>query len=239
MLRRLTRDDPAYAGQAAYTPPVLAVYDWLFLGLEGRLVWRCPRQTVLDWYDTHVSANHLDFGVGTGYFLDHCRFPSPSPAITLVDANPTPLRWTARRLRRYQPRTHLADVLKPLDLGGQRFDSIGLSHVLHCLPGSFPAKASRVFQNLKPLLHEGGVLFGVTIPGRGVAHGTPARLLLRLYNALGVLSNAEDDLVGLQQALEEAFARHQLAVHGSMVLFAAGQRDPSARLRMPRNGASG
>ena len=60
----------------AYTPRRLALYDAVILGLSCSLVWKCPRRHMLELYNRHVGTPHLDIGVGTGYFLDHCRFRS-------------------------------------------------------------------------------------------------------------------------------------------------------------------
>ena len=69
------------AGQAFYTDRTLPNYDLRVLTLSNPLIWRCPTSRLLRFFDTHVSANHLDVGVGSGYFLDHCIFPSPQPRI--------------------------------------------------------------------------------------------------------------------------------------------------------------
>jgi hypothetical protein len=65
------------AGHAFYTRRSLAIYDMAILGYFSRLAWRCPARRIVEHYNLHVSANHLDVGVGTGYFLDHCTFPVP------------------------------------------------------------------------------------------------------------------------------------------------------------------
>ena len=67
------------AGQAFYTDRTLPNYDLRVLTLSNPLIWRCPTSRLLRFFDTHVSANHLDVGVGTGYFLDKCRFPTATP----------------------------------------------------------------------------------------------------------------------------------------------------------------
>lgn len=71
----------AVAGQAVYTKRVLHVYDLFVLGFSNRFVWRCPTPALLAHYDRHVTANHLDVGVGTGYFLDRCHFPSAAAGV--------------------------------------------------------------------------------------------------------------------------------------------------------------
>src|SRR6266566_788988 len=86
---------------AVYTSARLALYDVVILGFSCRFVWRCPKRRFLELYDGHVGARHLDVGVGTGYFLDRCRFPSASPTLALLDLNQHCLATTARRLRRY------------------------------------------------------------------------------------------------------------------------------------------
>src|SRR5262249_19965094 len=113
-------------------------------------------------YGVYVSGNHLDVGVGSGYLLDHCRFPTAHPRISLFDLNRNCLEFTAHRIRRYQPSAHLGDVLAPIALPGPAYDSIGINYVLHCLPGTIESKAA-AFDNLSPHLAPNGVLFGSII----------------------------------------------------------------------------
>ena len=63
------------AGQAVYTKGNLAAYDLFVLGISNRYIWKCPSVRIKEHYNQHLSSNHLDVGVGTGYFLDQCRFP--------------------------------------------------------------------------------------------------------------------------------------------------------------------
>jgi SAM-dependent methyltransferase len=216
----LDRTDPAYAGQAVYTPRTLRAYDAVVVKLSNSLVWRCPAGTILAQYDRHVSSAHLDVGPGSGYYLDRCRFPDESPDITLLDANLDVLRYAARRVARYEPRTQAADVLKPIRLDRASFGSVGLSYVLHCLPGDIDAKAV-VFDNLAPLLRPGAVIFGTTILGGGVDHPRLARALLRAYNRKGIFSNLQDNRHALEHALADRFSRYELDVAGGVALFAA------------------
>jgi SAM-dependent methyltransferase len=205
---------------AVYTPARLALYDVFILGLSCSLVWRCPRRHFLDLYDQHVGGTHLDIGVGTGYFLDRCRFPIERPQLTLLDPSDACLRKAAKRLERYSPRVVKASVLEPLDLGTTRFASVALNGVLHCLPATPETKAA-VFANLRPFLEEGGVVFGSTILGSGVEHGRLARTALARYNQEGFFTNLTDDLEGLELALADNFADQQIEIRGSFALFTA------------------
>jgi hypothetical protein len=208
------------AGQRAYTRPVLAVYDRAVLGFNCRFLWRCPARHILALYDECVSANHLDAGVGTGYFLDRCRFPAPRPRLALVDLNPNSLAHASRRLARYRPEVHRANVLEPFWLDAPPFDSAGLSFLLHCLPGALRDKAV-VFDHLKALLSPGGVMFGATLLGRGVRLSWAARQAARLFNALGVFDNRGDDPDGLRAELGRRFADAAVRVVGGIALFRA------------------
>ncbi|HET6643231.1 MAG TPA: hypothetical protein VFG93_08145, partial [Gaiellaceae bacterium] len=78
-----------------------------------------------------------------------------------------------------------------------------------------------VFADLKPLLEDGGVVFGSTILGGGVEHGWLARKALARYNHEGFFTNLADDLGGLERALARTFVDHHIEVRGSFALFAA------------------
>jgi SAM-dependent methyltransferase len=215
----------AARGAAVYSSAALALYDAFVLGFSNTFAWKCPSHLLVDFYNQNVSGEHLDVGVGTGYFLDECQFPVRSPRLTSLDLNPNCLRAASQRVRRHHPAydlagCHLANVLEPLDLGDAKFGSIGLNYVMHCLPGEMSTK-SAVFANLKPWLKPGGVLFGATILGTGVEHGFLARKLMNVYNAKGIFSNSSDSEEGLRAALEEHFKESSVRVAGSVALFSA------------------
>jgi SAM-dependent methyltransferase len=218
---RLSPSDPAYAGQADYTRWFLAhVYDPLVLNLVNPFVWRCPSSKIMALYDMHVTDHHLDVGPGTGYFLDRCSFASSSPSITLLDINADVLTASAARIARYGPQTVQANVLEPLDLQSAGFGSIGLTHLLHCLPGSLDAKDS-VIDHLVALLRPGGHVFGSTVLHGGVRHTRASRGLLRFLNRRGVFCNLDDDAATLERVLAQRFADYELRIEGSVALFAA------------------
>lgn len=208
------------AGQAAYSRPVLAIYDWYVHGLSNRFLWRCPTVNLLELYQRNLTSNHLEVGVGTGYFLDHCRFPTPNPRLVLLDLNQNCLDVTARRVNRYRPATIRANILEPIAYSGELFDSLGINYVLHCVPGTIRTKA-RVFDHLSALLRPGGVLFGSTLLFQGTRVGFAARQAMRLYNAAGIFCNTEDSLDGLRGVLEERFSAVTVGTVGSAALFEA------------------
>lgn len=212
------RDPSVHAGQALYTRSFLRAYDTLVYGVNSPLTWRCPKDRLVALYDRHVSRRHLDIGVATGVLLDECRFPVPVPDLTLMDLNPHALAAASHRLRRYAPRVHRADVLRPWGLPDRLVDSIGMLHLLHCLPGTLPDKAV-VFEHARRVLCPGGTLFGATIPGAGVRHNRSARWQLAVANRRGIMSNRRDRPEDLREALDKVFTEHEVTVVGSVALF--------------------
>lgn len=208
----------ARAGAAVYSAKTLSIYDFFVLGFSNTFAWQCPTRKILSFYNQHISSQHLDIGIGTGYFLDKCKFPSSKPAITLLDLNSNCLTFTAHRIQRYQPKIYAANVLEPLKLDNSKFDSVALNYLFHCLPGSMATKGI-VFQHLKPYLNKNAVVFGTTILGQGVPHNFVGRTLMNRYNATGIFSNREDDLETLESVLKDHFSEIRLSVTGCVAFF--------------------
>ncbi|UCB43610.1 MAG: class I SAM-dependent methyltransferase [Dehalococcoidales bacterium] len=196
----------------------MSVYDRLALGLMSRFVWKCPSDNIIELYNQHVSANHLDIGVGTGYFLDRCTFPVPNPRLVLVDLKPNSLAIARNKLARYSPQTYCQNALEPLEINGPRFDSIGINYLLHCLPVTMQAKGI-IVKDLKDLLNPGGILFGTTFLYRGVERSLLATYFFYWLNLLGIMTNKQDDAEDLRQNLARHFTESGVEVIGCGALF--------------------
>ncbi|QKG19910.1 class I SAM-dependent methyltransferase [Actinomadura verrucosospora] len=201
-----------------YTRPMLAIYDPIALGMVCPLAWRCPRRTMLAFYDRNVRDRHLDLGPGSGYFLDRCAFPTPDPSITLVDLNQLVLDTVSRRIARYRPEALVRDVLRPLDLGDRRFTSLAVQNVLHCLPGTMAQKAA-VLDHLLPYAEPGARIFGTTVIGDTTGRPRFTRWMMRQYNKAGSFHNAHDRLDDLDAALADRFTGYRLWTRGAMAFF--------------------
>jgi 2-polyprenyl-3-methyl-5-hydroxy-6-metoxy-1,4-benzoquinol methylase len=206
------------AGQAVYTNRTLAVYDLVVLGISNRFIWKCPTRRLEEHYNQHISANHLDVGVGTGYFLDRCRFPSPQLRLALMDLNVDTLEFASKRIARYRPEKYRRNVLEPIALKAGKFDSVGINYLLHCLPGSIPSKAV-AFDHLKALMNPNAVLFGSTLLSEGVTRNGLGKRLMDAYNKKGIFSNRNDHLDGLKEALNKRFRDVSVDVIGCAALF--------------------
>jgi len=214
------RSNPAYRGQAIYSCLFLPAYDAIVYGFNSPYLWRCPLERLVAHYDKHLSSRHLDVGVASGRVLDEATFPTASPELTLMDLNPNSLHTASTRLARHQPRTHQANVLEDWNLPARAYDSIALTHILHCLPGTIPDKRP-AFENARTALAPTGTLFGATILGPEADHNLLGRATVNLNNRLGVMSNEHDTAEALDQELARHFTSHELEVVSTVALFSA------------------
>ena len=214
---------PADAGHRIYTPAFLRIYDVGVLWLYSNRVWRCPVPRLVELYSGQLRRRHLDVGPGTGYFLTRARLPGDFD-LTLLDASPHALQHASRRLAQLQPAVVEADVRRPLPTT-QRFDSVAMSYVLHCLPGPLPAKAGAV-RNVADVLVHDGVLFGATILGERARHSRAGRAALRQLNRRGIFDNAADTEASLHTILAGCFEHVAVEIAGAAALFIARSPRP-------------
>lgn len=206
-------------GQAAYTPWNLNVeYDLFVLLYSNRFVWKCPTSDLLNHFNANVSNNHLEVGVGTGYYPAHARFPTTNPRLALMDINENCLKRTCRRVHPLTPKIYRRNILEPLAFDGPGFSSIGMTYLLHCLPGSMEEKAV-AFDHLLPLMEPGAVLFGATIVQGDVPVGREARRLMDIYNRKGFFSNRQDTASSLETALKARFPDTTITIKGCVAKF--------------------
>ena len=219
----------------AYTSLGLRVYDRLVMYLLLKHVWGCRPEDLVDHYRQHVTSNHADIGVGTGYCLDRCGFDSPSPRLVLIDLQSNCLEFTAQRLSRFRPRTYVRDALQPInDIAEDPFDSIALGGVIHCLAGDLHHK-SKVFDSLAPLAKAGTKIFGYSLVSDDVPLRLRSRAVHRLLNRLRVVDNASDRLGDLEHELCTRFINCRITPIGCMALFSAVVPDSVTRLDSQRS----
>ncbi|HET9572098.1 MAG TPA: class I SAM-dependent methyltransferase, partial [Methyloceanibacter sp.] len=135
--------DAVAKAHAIYTPTMLNFYDLVVHGLSNHVAWGCPTRRLLELYRANLSANHLEAGIGTGFFLDRAD-GAKFDRLVLLDINQNCLDRAARRLVRFDPDLCQANLLARLPRSLERFDSIGLTYVLHCLPGRLRDKLAAV-----------------------------------------------------------------------------------------------
>lgn len=206
------------AGQAVYNRITLAAYDFWVLGVSNRWIWKCPTAKLLKHFNAHISDNHLDVGVGTGYYMDRCDFPDDEPRVALMDMNANSLAVSDKRIQRYKPSCYRRNILEPIAFDAPKFSSISLNYVLHCLPGDLSYKA-RCIDHLSALLVDEGVFFGSTILSSGVPLGGAAKSLMGAYNRQKTFTNSEDSLAALEAQLVQRLDNVCLYTEGCVALF--------------------
>jgi SAM-dependent methyltransferase len=208
---------------AVYNPFVLKLYDLWVTRFSNRFAWHCPAARQIAHYRAHLRDRHLDVGVGTGFYLQWAR-EFGARHVALLDPNPDCLATARARLGGVPATSYAQDALGPLAIPEPPFGSIGLSYLLHCLPGPFARKAA-ILDNLLPLLAPGGVLFGSTILGADAGHNALGRKLMAVYNAKGIFGNAGDTIEALDRELRQRFDTVRIEQVGVVALFsAAGPR---------------
>lgn len=136
----------------------------------------------------------------------------PCTEITLLDINPTTLETSRRRIlpsTTAAVTTILADATLPLPIADdEKFNSISMFYLLHCLPGSAESK-NKVFDVVRPHLAQEGVLIGATILPLTERMNWLARWVMGFYNRKGIFSNEGD----CEKVFTEGLTRNFESVH--------------------------
>lgn len=211
------------AGIALYSKAFLAVYDMILHRVTTYLAWQCPTSRVLEHFRRNLSGEHLDVGVGTGFFLKRCLAPPPAQRIGLLDLNANCLQKAVAAIPEYGAELYRANVLEPLRFSGPRFDSCSLMHLLHCLPGSIGEK-SVLFDHLGAMLNPGARVFGITILQPDERTNGFGRAIIANSNKRGHFCNLRDSQDGLHQALEQRMTDCQVQRIGQLALFSGAMK---------------
>ncbi|HDL8287384.1 TPA: class I SAM-dependent methyltransferase, partial [Yersinia enterocolitica] len=205
-------------GAKVYTPLTLKLYDWWVLGISNQFAWLCPTKDVLlPHFTKYVGNEHLDIGVGTGFYLTH--LPQGSH-VSLMDINISSLNAASHRAGVERVKDCIQhDVFKPFPKKfHHKFDSISMFYLLHCLPGT-PIEKSQAIANARDALSTNGVLYGATVLGEEANHNCFGKKLMDVYNAKGIFSNKADTQNALQTMLSTCFYNVEIMQIGKVALF--------------------
>jgi len=231
-------------GQMFFTSMSHHLYDLSLYRFITNKIWCCPTERLLDNYADNITNNHLEIGVGSGYFLHHTLCADFLNRLALLDLNKRCLTKSARRLKVYKPVTLHQSALSPFSPAIGGYSSVGMNYVLHCIPGSFGDNRG-IFDNVHAALADNGVFFGATLlPGR--ANGRlAARAFMRLLNLVGIFrndtrrTNDKHRVEDLKGVLESVFAKVELTLVGDAVIFCATKRAASSGKNPSSPGDSG
>jgi len=222
-------------GAAMYSPELLNSYDSWVLDFVMPRVWGCNKSFLQRMYDVHAGAKHIDVGPGSGYFLERSTFAAAggkaNAQLALLDLSPHCLKFCGDKLAGdfRAVRTYQCDALSPTpaQLPDAPYDSIGMSLLFHCVPGTtLEEKVRKALACLGPSLKAGGVVFGATVLGGGddIQLGFRQRFWLRGLNSKGIFQNRGDTCDGLCRALDDFATKYSVRVVGNVALFTATLR---------------
>ncbi|MFX2609595.1 class I SAM-dependent methyltransferase [Enterobacter mori] len=220
-MNKKTRD-----GIKAYTPLSLKLYDWWVLQVSNRYAWQCDTERhLIPHFRNNMKNNHLDVGVGTGYYL---TFTPDICNISLLDLNISSLEAANARVGRKRIKESiLHDVFDPYPSHlCEQFDSVSMFYLLHCLPGEMDDKAE-VIAHASTALTKEGCLYGATILGDEACHNRFGRKLMRMYNQKGIFSNRTDSAEALASLLSRYFCHVEILMEGRVALFKAERKKES------------
>lgn len=207
------------AGAAVYSKTVLRLYDFWVHGLSNHYLWHGPTVQLHALYQQHTTNNHLEVGVGTGFFLKQVKFSRLKPRIVLMDLNTNTLEMVSQAIAHYQPAGVVNDILSVHQPVLPLFDSIAFNYVWHCLPPN--ANKEQAFTHLAQFLKPDGVLFGATLLGKDTKLNPIAKGLMTLYNQKGIFGNQYDSYAALESALAANFSRYDIRQVGTAAIFSA------------------
>lgn len=198
--------------------------DWFYNTVVYRIntpfAWGSCVADIDAFYKRHIRDHHMEVGLASSRFI--VNNAKAHQKITLLDINPFNLEKATQHLQNhYQINSIVANILEPIKTE-QRFDSIAMNYILHCLPGNLTAEGKGVcFKHLSQLLNNNGVLFGATILGQGVEHNAFGQFLMKKFNEKGIFNNQMDSLVDLHESLEAVFNKVDIQQIGRLAFFVA------------------
>ena len=212
---------PLPRSAAAYRGINLRLYDYFVLQFTSPYAWGCTADELRAMYRENISADHVEVGVGSGYFLAAEQRSTTWTDLNLIDPNPSALEYVAKRLSSSTPTSHVANILVRTSLPNRRFRSVAANYVLHCLPDDRDSKREAI-ANLAHLTDDTGTLFGATVLGEA-QHNYLGRALMRGCNALGVFGNRHDTEQTLRQDLQQYFRNVEVERRNRVAMFRASE----------------
>lgn len=159
-------------------------YDFFVNKFVCSYIWRCNENNISKLYDENVSTNHLEIGPGTGFFIRKNKFNN----LYLCDINRDVLDFTKNQLKNNSK--NIISINKNLFLDSNNLNiydinSVGLSYVLHCVPGNLSDNLNTLKSNLSN--NKNLTIFGSTVINTN--NKAIPNLALLFLNKYGIFSN--------------------------------------------------
>jgi len=212
----------AHKAVKIYSKNLLSVYDLYVFKCVSPIFFRCPSEKIIDFYLNNVSENHLEVGAGTGFLLKKCKNAGKIKMLSLLDLSENCLEATQKSIKPIEAKIYKANILEDLPLETEKFKSIGLNFVLHCVPGDFKTKGMALL-NLGNHLTEDGAIFGSTAIYDS-KQNVMAKLVMDTYNKTGIFNNKDDKKNELEEVLRDGFGKVSVTQIGNVLFFKASKR---------------
>jgi len=211
-----------HVSQAYFNPVLLYFYDWVVFSFVAKFIWGVSTELLLKRYEQMLRNAHLEVGVGTGYLLD--KLNPDEVSLDLMDLSENCLDKTRRRLVRFNPATYLHNILEPCDslasTLNNKYKSLSLNFVMHCVPGDYLEKSS-AFGHLKKLLTDDGLLFGASVVAKGNKANWFTKPVMWILNSIGLFNNRDDHPEDLRSGLEAHFRYVSVRVVAATAFYSA------------------
>lgn len=217
-------NDDIIAGQATYTPFFLNIYDLFIIKFSNRYFWRCPPSKTVELYQRNLSPQHLDIGVGTGYYLQTCHEIRNTSCVGIMDLNRNSLQKTKDKLEVVgvqNIQVYQTNVLDSFPFNDAHYTSVGINYLLHCIPGSLDEKLGTIFHNVKASIRSGKIVkvFGSTIIIDEDRHTALSRAVMRFYHKKGIFHNQNDTYQGLVEVCNRHSKDVSIKIVGAVAFF--------------------
>lgn len=203
--------------QAYFNPVMNYFYDFFLYRFVSEYFWGCKTSRLIDRYKQNAKYRHLEVGAGTGFLLD--KYNPKDIDLTLMDLSQSFLDKSSRRLIRYTPKLLRQNILYDIPWRDNKFYSISVNYVMHCVVGDFKSKGI-AFRHLKSLLTDDGVLYGVTVL-KTPKSSFVSKLFMGLLNISGVFNCRLDNADDLERELNKVFDYVCVDLASSAALFFA------------------
>ena len=160
--------------------------------------------------------------MGTGYFLNKC-LKNNTKRVCLFDLNENSLNQAQKSIKRFNTSKYKVNVLEEINVNCEKFDSISINYLLHCLPNTLKEKTI-CFKYLNKYLNKDGIIFGSTILGKNTKKNFLAKKLMSIYNKKGIFSNSEDSFEDLEKSLNKYFKNVKIELKGTVAIFSAKKK---------------
>lgn len=206
--------ESTYDGQKVYSKLVLKLYNFIVLFFNNTFLWKCKTSNLLELYKDNVSKNHLDIGVGSGFYLN--KVADKLEKVTLMDLNPNCLDYVKRILKDKDVFTYKVDILEDVSNEfNSQFDSISCNYLIHCLPDN--GNKQMVFKNIAKMLKPDGVAFGSTI-----INDYDSKLAIKVankFNSKGIFDNKNDTYQVIESYIKKNFKKYSVKQIGSVCIY--------------------